>query len=308
MGEIKGGGSMRYQRLVWPLFAAIMGFAFGGSFVWGVLYAPPEQYAAHSEHADSGSTKKEHKNDFWEKAVDDPVAYFTFWLVAFTGVLAVSTAGLWIATIWLYRAGERQLEFLQESAATQSRDMQASILAAQRSADAAMMAIGTERAWITIEQPKIIPIHDGFLGEVPFKTGLVFSVICKNRGRSPAVKVLAAAFHQIGGWLNESPIPHFTQTPDWETPGKSSLVGPDAQFDSGSIVLVDAEAEALTRGQVAIFIYCILRYFDVFKPSEPRFTEACLKIRSGGGVQISPSGERSYPWEVQVVGEQNGAT
>jgi hypothetical protein len=121
--------------LVWVLFAAIMGFAFGGSLVWGVLYTPIQHHAAHDEFVKTSSQEESHKNNFWEKAGEDPVAYFTLWLVGFTGVLAVSTIGLWIVT-W-------------RASVSQARDMKASIATAERAADIARQAmIAGERAFV----------------------------------------------------------------------------------------------------------------------------------------------------------------
>src|SRR5215470_15920908 len=56
--------------------------------------------AQNSQPHDRGSKNNQSKPDesFWEKTSNDPVAYFTLWLVGFTGVLAVSTIGLWIVT------------------------------------------------------------------------------------------------------------------------------------------------------------------------------------------------------------------
>src|ERR1700730_12646288 len=117
------------------LFAALMGFGLGGSFVWGVLYVPPQQHAANNQQAEGASAQKEYKHGFWEKASDDPVAYFTLWLVGFTGVLAVSTIGLWIVT-W-------------RASASQARDMKASIAASEKSADIARDAmVAGERAFV----------------------------------------------------------------------------------------------------------------------------------------------------------------
>jgi hypothetical protein len=125
-----------FQRLLfWPLFAALMGFALGGSIAWGIIYVPPQQYAANNQQSEGTPDQKEHKNGFWEKAADDPIAYFTVWLVGFTGVLAVSTIGLWIVT-W-------------RASASQGRDMKASIAAAERAADIARDAmIAGERAFV----------------------------------------------------------------------------------------------------------------------------------------------------------------
>jgi hypothetical protein len=62
------------------------------------MYVPPQQYASDNQQPEGTTGRKEHKNAFWEKASEDPVAYFTLWLVGSTGVLAISTIGLWIVT------------------------------------------------------------------------------------------------------------------------------------------------------------------------------------------------------------------
>ena len=67
-------------------------------------------------------------------------------VAGFTVVLAISTIGLWLATMRLWRAGERQMELIAASGKQQSSDMQASIAAAKKTADAAQKAaVGGER-------------------------------------------------------------------------------------------------------------------------------------------------------------------
>jgi len=46
----------------------------------------------------AASMRRRSLDGFWEKALSDPVAFFTFWVGAFTGVLAFPTIGLWIVT------------------------------------------------------------------------------------------------------------------------------------------------------------------------------------------------------------------
>jgi hypothetical protein len=81
------------------------------------------------------------------KEVEQRLAVYTLWLAIFTGVLAVSTVGLWWVT---WRSGLRQ-----------SREMRQSVEVAVRSADAAMKAalatentiegiIGSERPWVLL--------------------------------------------------------------------------------------------------------------------------------------------------------------
>ena len=75
---------------------------------WLTSYAPtdPEKEACYQAAAKSGRSTDECKT-FWEKATSDPVALFTL-------VLALSTLGLWGATIGLYRAGNRQFRLARD--------------------------------------------------------------------------------------------------------------------------------------------------------------------------------------------------
>jgi hypothetical protein len=87
-------------------------------------------------------------------------------VVAFTVVLAVSTIGLWFATVRLWGAGERQLQLVQQYTAEQSRDMRASMAvadaaakAAQKSAEVAESALlSTERAFVFLKFAYAYPI------------------------------------------------------------------------------------------------------------------------------------------------------
>ena len=80
---------------------------------------------------------------------------FTLLLVVVTGWLVYTTSGLRQSTDKLWEAGERQIELARETAAAQSRDMQASIkigedaaIAAAKSADA---ALNLHRPWVRVE-------------------------------------------------------------------------------------------------------------------------------------------------------------
>ncbi len=97
---------------VWPLFALIMGFAIGGSFVSSVFYPPNElrhsqaNYQSKQDSQASTPNKEPDSESFWVRTTDDPVAFFTGVLALFTLVLAVSTVGLWIVTQSIFRDGQ----------------------------------------------------------------------------------------------------------------------------------------------------------------------------------------------------------
>ena len=98
------------------------------------LYTVP-RYSQNNEVSNHCSSEESKNHGFWEKTSCDPTAYFTLWLVAFTGVLAVSTIGHWIVT-W-------------RASVSQAHDMKASIAAAERSASIAREAmIAGERAFV----------------------------------------------------------------------------------------------------------------------------------------------------------------
>jgi hypothetical protein len=89
--------------------------------VWIVLVGWLESYTPTEaeknkcyEQAHQSGHKSEECKTLWERTTTDPVALFTF-------VLAVSTVGLWIATIALYRAGEKQLRHLEGTSRRQLR-------------------------------------------------------------------------------------------------------------------------------------------------------------------------------------------
>jgi hypothetical protein len=90
-----------------------------GVLGWQASYAPTDSEKRQCEET---ATKSGHKAEecktLWERTTTDPVAFFTFWLVIFTGALGGCTIMLW-------RAGERQL---RHSEATAERQLRAYIL------------------------------------------------------------------------------------------------------------------------------------------------------------------------------------
>jgi hypothetical protein len=93
---------MRYARGMTFVAAALFlaGFL---ALVWYASKQPgstAQNYNRNQNHQESYTEYCERKlnKTFWEKTRCDPVAYFTVWLVGFSGILAASTIGLWIVT------------------------------------------------------------------------------------------------------------------------------------------------------------------------------------------------------------------
>jgi hypothetical protein len=88
-------------------------FAFWLYVVLPFLYSVPRY--SHDETPNKCSVEEGKNHGFWEKASCDPTAYFTLWLVAFTGVLALSTIGLSAVTARGVRTQTADTRILQRA-------------------------------------------------------------------------------------------------------------------------------------------------------------------------------------------------
>ena len=89
--------------LLWTLFAAVMGFFVGGSFVAALqMPLPSRSTALQTSGTDTLSR-------FWHWTATDPLSFYTSVLALFTGVLSCSTIGLWLATNRNAKIAERAL-------------------------------------------------------------------------------------------------------------------------------------------------------------------------------------------------------
>jgi hypothetical protein len=173
MFEQKNGDQRMLRRLAnigfLMLFLCwVVGF---GLTVWHSSENPKSP----QQHNSREAPKEKNQKDI----TDERLANYTLLLAWFTGVLAVSTIGLWIVT---WRSGIRQ-----------SRDMEASIAAAHRTADIA------EKALLSVEIPYLYPFirehgfrigisaRSGQRGVIDLDFGLEFiKYYFRNFGRTPA--------------------------------------------------------------------------------------------------------------------------
>jgi hypothetical protein len=252
-----------FQRwLAWPIFAAIMGFALGGSVAWGIMYVPP-QHASNNHQSEDAPTHQEHKDGFWEKAADDPVAYFTLWLVAFTGVLAISTIGLWIVT-W-------------RASASQARDMKASIAAAEKSGEIARDAmIAGERAFVFTT------------GTMPFweldaATKLYhwrFRPNWTNSGDTPTKKMTM----HTECMLRDSVLPLGFEFDYPTTETGTALIPPNTSAGGGLAPRYPAPAITpqdildVQAGKKFLYFMGWAKYFDVFPDTPQHITRFCWQL------------------------------
>ena len=98
---------MRWYYL--PLLMVFLCFAPPQSFAQSAV--KPVENTQHSQADQTAQTQspeqKEQKESFFVRTTTDPTAFFTFGIFLFTGVLAISTIGLWRQTARLAKDAER---------------------------------------------------------------------------------------------------------------------------------------------------------------------------------------------------------
>ncbi len=233
--------------ILWAIFAAVMGFAVGGSTVWSFqtpLQSQKQSYAsdtapAHSADHEPTKTLRNRLSKIWARTWDDPVAFYTFVLSIFTGLLAVVSAV--------------QIGFLIRSDGT-----------ARRSADAATLSA---KAAIAIELP-IIRAGPDFFGWGQRRSGSepavdsfsVREVIFNNLGRTKAFPIEIQFGYFVGNKLPEIPVYNFTEAFSVDAVIESEpfhkRLG-ESEFDVAPGTLAGVQA-----GSVRLWFYCNLIYLD----------------------------------------------
>jgi hypothetical protein len=215
-----------------------------------------------------------------------------------TAFIAWFTLSLRQSTDKLWDAGERQLKLLGESSAAQSRDMQASIEAAQKSADAAMLAVGAERAWMMHEGLPIIVIKDTSTKSKII--GLQATPIWKNMGRSPALGTNIAVSAAVIPIQLRFP-PEFHR--NWQSSRAKPPLGPNQLMSGAPDIMEEPQASAILQGKAAWIVYSAIRYQDMFNPGIERFSEVCLRVTRNGDIN-TPDGVAPN-WQTMAFGPQN---
>ncbi|MGO9234793.1 MAG: hypothetical protein ACLP4V_12210 [Methylocella sp.] len=155
------------MQKILELIALISAVVFVASLIGLIVFYSSQSYQPeqqqYSEQLETKEIKGEAGKSLWQRTTEDPVAFFTFWLVVFTAVLSV------VAVL--------QIKFLTraENIATAPAE------AAKQSANVAERTLTElERPYIFVDIPKFVPSQ--FEGRPP-----VVQYILKNHGRTPAI-------------------------------------------------------------------------------------------------------------------------
>jgi hypothetical protein len=258
----------------------------------------PQAERGLSQQLQSGDTNEPADHSKGEKeSTDAALARYTYWLMAFTGLLALATIALAVATVGLWNY-----------AAEQARDMKASIIEARRSATAANLAadiaqrtlIASQRAWISMKAPRISsPLvfdQNGASTAVAFEIG--------NVGQIPATNVMPHAWLGVLKSSGPSPVEEQQRRCDeirQQPPGIGFTLFPGENFPENIRVSrwslgLNISKEEIEKGlrvsadgkHIALFIVGCIDYTFATDPNHHHQTGFILDLRKNGPFLISP--------------------
>src|SRR5437868_9660299 len=253
----------RFLLRIWHWLRAeiVFGFLIGSVFWvavlgWQAAYAPTD---AEKQKCYDAAQKSGHKSEecksLWERTTSDPVAFFTLWLVIFTGVLAASTIGLWIVTARAARDGER----------------------AANIAEAALVKL--ERAFVSFRFSVSALVVDPMLPHVA--SAWQISIVWSNSGKTPT-----RGLHTHVSWDHfAAELPADFSFPDvWFDPNAPrmnpvSYIGPLDTITSDTLTIESGVLDAERQGHLCIYIWGWVEYDDIFDNTPPHRTEFCHRVR-----------------------------
>lgn len=207
--------------------------------------------------AQKAGHKTEECKSLWEKTTSDPVALFTF-------VLAVSTIGLWVATVFLYRAGERQIGI------------------AKRAADIAETSlVATQRAFVRVLNFPWLWRPDT---DRPGKYFYDITPVVENDGNTPTVDMRIVVSSQ----LRDTPLPDdFEFSYDGIEPALS-LIGSHQSIGAHRAIILDDDLLLVQQGKKFFYIWGTITYRDVFENTAQHTTKFCTEINRVMGNPLDP--------------------
>jgi hypothetical protein len=225
---------------VGAIFGLLMGFALGGSFYWGA-YGPNITQAVSDTITQDSAGGSHSDADVRKERADEALARYTYWLMLLTGIVALATFGLVVATVFVYVTGEKQLTLIENLTERQTSDTRV-----------------LQRAYITVLPRGVAPY-------LSTKDRLGCDVGIYNAGNLPAREVSWC----IGTRLSRDP--HEKNFPIKGPFYGNNIIPPKSEMRKGAVgVETKPFEEFIKGGQVDdrwLYIWGQVRYKDGFEVS-----------------------------------------
>jgi hypothetical protein len=268
----------------WSLYAGLMGFVLGASFFFGMYGRNMTEGSVANQHEKepTNETARSKKDE-----ADEALAFYTLWLMAFTGILAFATIGLGGATVLLYATGEKQFKFAVRSSIRQFRDMRDSVAAATSAASAAQVsadaAVAVERGRLyavinhnflnCIDEASAWDASHNVENPLPMPMWPMAGITFKNYGKTPAI------IEEVGLDVDYSEV---VPDPVWDVPVvNKNIIGPgddSEQFGAVFGQMTMAQAIKVKDGAANIWVSGYVIYDDIFgKRQTHRFFQRLVR-------------------------------
>lgn len=242
-----------------------------GILGWQASYLPTEmEKQACQEMTKKTDRKADDCKNLWEKTTSDPIAFFTF-------VLAVSTIGLWVATVFLYRAGERQIAVSHTAAD-----------AAKKSAEVSERAlVDLERAYIFVDNIAS-DIAEFFSPNLVWTDGRhfpIFSFWAMNLGRTPGNIEFGAIYFDVLSQIPTEMTRLHSVAANADAESVEIIIGADKRFEFARLVcrngFTHAQVSAMRAGASHLYCHGLFVYRDIFNNSHTtKFCRRYLPARN----------------------------
>jgi hypothetical protein len=239
-------------------------------------YGEQPHYQTRAESTDAVLAKA-----FWGRTVDDPVAYWTLWLMGFTGILAAISIG----QMYLLIRAERTAKIAANAAANAALATKSSV---DRMKDTAERQL---RAYLSLRRIRYSLVR---FDVAPNAIRWEVEPEVQNSGSTPALDM----FHRTGGCRtdNNEGLPA-----DFDFGGKASLrkaagtLGPQCERTTGKLTIPFADMAKLLRNDgTQAFLWGEIDYSDVFPGTELHQTWFAVEVKAAGFMEFPDKIDLSF--------------
>jgi len=186
----------------------------------------------------------------------------------------------------------------------QFRDGKEAVKAAQISAEAAMTALGSDRAWLSFDGIDFGQMSASILEDGTWGDAISCRIKWRNKGRSPALKANTFIDYKVIDISDEENIPKFSAS--WSEFAQTFCIGPEGTANTRFRAISSAETENFFSRKIAWIVYSEVSYVDIFNSNILRTSSACIRVIING--QIVEDGVVKPNYEIMAFGSQNTMT
>ena len=263
---------IRQLLFVIGMFLLVAGIMVGQQLSPGPHHPSRQDYyqrQAQQEYQ-AGSQKSEPSETLWQRTIRDPNAFFAFWVAAFTAILALSTAGLWIVTARSAAIAERALLDVER----------------------ALVIVSDISVNVLIRNNRVI--------------GHRISIVMVNKGRTVGKRLLTNA--NVATFDGDNAVSAHFRYPDRNAPSRHfGIVGPGVKMPLPLDIAIQYIVGIQQKLKTCIS-YLWAEYVDVFDEAGDRHrTEFCARVEVIGDPYRIPTETTSVsPLEFSAYGAYNG--